>query len=150
MNIKPNFNFITNQLQEHERAHMDKFFDDSKSAQAETIVGPSVNIQGDLVSEGNIKIEGRLTGKVKSSQTVYITGGAQVTADISSANAVIGGEVQGNIKVSDHLILQANAKISGDISCSVLRVEDGAMFTGKCTMSNGNNKKSTPTEVVTE
>src|SRR6185503_8987591 len=116
---------------------MDKMLDNELNATAETVVGPSVKIQGDLNSEGNIKIEGQVNGKVKTSQSVFIVPGAKITADVLAGNAVIGGEIMGNIKISGHLVLQGTAKISGDITCSVLRVEDGAQFSGKCTMGNG-------------
>jgi len=115
---------------------MDRMVDDTLAAQAETVVGPSVKIQGDLNSEGNIRIEGQVSGKVKTSQGVYVNPGAKITADVLAGNAVIGGEIQGNLKISGHLILQGTARINGDISCSVLRVEDGALFTGKCTMNS--------------
>ncbi len=114
---------------------------------AETIVGPSVKIQGDLNSEGNINIEGQVAGKVATSQSVFVKEGAKITADMSAGNAIIGGEVQGNLKIAGHLILQASAKIIGDITCQVLRVEDGAQFTGKCNMKGAgtqNGKKSAP------
>jgi cytoskeletal protein CcmA (bactofilin family) len=123
---------------------------------AETIVGPSVKIQGDLNSEGNINIEGQVAGKVSTSQSVFVKAGAKITADILAVNAIIGGEVLGNIKISGHLIMQSSAKINGDISCTVLRVEDGAQFTGKCNMkgaTNGNGKKhglQNGTELETE
>lgn len=131
---------------------MDKFAEDSLNQQAETVVGPSVKIQGDLNSDGNIKIEGYVTGKVKTSQSVFVMNGSHITADILAGNSVIAGEVQGNIKVNGHLILQSTAKISGDISCQTLRVEDGAQFTGKCTMSPtvGNGKKSAPVHAEPE
>ncbi len=116
---------------------MEKMLDSDLNAPAETVVGPSVKIQGDLNSEGNIKIEGMVNGKVKTSQSVFIVPGAKITADVLAGNAVIGGEILGNIKISGHLVLQGTAKISGDITCSVLRVEDGAQFSGKCTMGNG-------------
>lgn len=115
---------------------MEKFsVDDNLSQQAETVVGPSVKIQGDLNSEGNIRIEGQVSGKVKTSQSVFVNQGAHIAADVLAGNAVIGGEVQGNLKVSGHLILQGTAKIAGDITCQILRVEDGAQFTGKCSMN---------------
>ena len=116
---------------------MDKNLDESLNGAAETVVGPSVKIQGDLNSEGNIKIEGQVAGKVKTSQSVFVIPGAKIAADVLAGNAVVGGEVQGNLKIAGHLILQSTAKILGDISCSVLRVEDGAQFTGKCTMAAG-------------
>lgn len=121
---------------------MDKKLDDALNAQAETVVGPSVKIQGDLNSEGNIKIEGQVTGKVKTSQSVLVDPGAKIAADVLAGNAIIGGEVQGNLKISGALILQSTAKVLGDISCTVLRVEDGAQFSGKCTMNGANGTVS--------
>lgn len=133
---------------------MENSFDENLGqSAAETVVGPSVKIQGDLNSEGNIKIEGQVTGKVKTSQSVFAMQGSKITADILANNAVIGGEVQGNIKITGQLILQPTAKIYGDISCQILRVEDGAMFTGKCSMGaeNSNSKKaSTKQEIEAE
>ena len=126
---------------------MDRMIDDNLSSPAETVVGPSVKIQGDLNSEGNIKIEGQVTGKVKTSQSVFAIHGAKISADVLAGNAIIGGEIQGNLKIGGHLVLQSTAKVLGDISCSVLRVEDGALFTGKCAMGqNGNGKKLTDRE----
>lgn len=101
---------------------------------AETVVGPSVKIQGDLNSEGNIRIEGSVMGKVATTQSVHVGEAAVIQADMQAGNAIIAGQIQGNIKVIGNLILQATAKVHGDIACSVLRVEDGAMFTGKCNM----------------
>ncbi len=117
---------------------MDKI--DSSNMTADTVVGPSVKIQGDLNSEGNIRIEGSVTGKVKTTQNVLVSDSAHITADIVAGTCTIAGEVQGNIKVSSNLILLGTAKINGDITCAVLRVEDGAMFTGKCSM--GTSEKS--------
>jgi cytoskeletal protein CcmA (bactofilin family) len=123
--------------------------EDNLNQQAETVVGPSVKIQGDLVSEGNIRIEGQVSGKVKTSQGVFVNQGAKIAADVLAGSAIIGGEVQGNLKISGHLILQSTAKIMGDIACQILRVEDGAQFSGKCAMNgagtaspSSNGKKS--------
>lgn len=130
---------------------MDKILDDSINSPAETVVGPSVKIQGDLNSEGNIKIEGQVAGKVKTSQSVFVIQGAKIAADVLAGNAVIGGDIQGNIKISGHLVLQSTAKITGDISCQILRVEDGAQFTGKCNMGgNGTNGKKASVEAEAE
>src|SRR5438876_896735 len=115
---------------------MDKnILSDGADAQAETVVGPSVKIQGDLNSEGNIRIEGQVSGKVKTSQSVFASQGSKIAADVLAGNAIIGGEVQGNLKISGNLVLMPTAKVMGDIACSILRVEDGAQFTGKCSMN---------------
>src|ERR1035437_8900946 len=108
---------------------MDKILDENLNGPAETVVGPSVKIQGDLNSEGNIRIEGQVTGKVNTSQSVFVNKDAHIIADVLAGNAVIGGEIKGNLKISGHLILQGSARVNGDIACAVLRIEDGAQFT---------------------
>lgn len=123
---------------------MDKLLDDNLSSQADTVVGPSVKIQGDLNSEGNVRIEGQVAGKVKTSQNVYVGQGAHITADVLAGNAVVGGEIQGNLKISGHLVLQSTAQVTGDITCSILRVEDGAQFSGKCSMNSKNSVSAKP------
>lgn len=110
---------------------------------AETVVGPSVKIQGDLNSEGNIRIEGSVVGKVQTTQSVHVGEAAVIQADMQAGNAIVAGQVQGNIKVSGNLILQSTAKIHGDIACAVLRVEDGALFSGKCNMKGAATDKKT-------
>lgn len=119
---------------------------DTSQAQAETVVGPSVKIQGDFNSEGNIRIEGHVNGKVKTTQNVYVGEPAKITADILAGNCTIAGDVQGNIKVSGSLVLEATAKLIGDITCNTFRVEDGAQFSGKCTMGGAekSSAKHTP------
>ena len=112
---------------------------DNLGGAPETVVGPSVKIQGDLNSEGNIRIEGHVTGKVKTSQSVHVGEAAKIAADILAGNATIAGEIQGNLKVTGNLILQSTARVTGDISCSILRVEDGAQFSGKCSMAGTQN-----------
>jgi cytoskeletal protein CcmA (bactofilin family) len=101
----------------------------------DTIVGPSVKIQGDLNSEGNIQIEGEVEGKINTSENIQIGQNAKVIAEMKAGNAVIAGEVIGNVHIAGSLILLSTANIKGDITCSVLRVEDGAIFSGKCSMS---------------
>ena len=134
----------------------DKFTDDNLNAPAETVVGPSVKIQGDLNSEGNIRVEGQVSGKIKTSQSVLVNKGAKIMAEVTAGSAIVGGEVQGNLKISGHLILQATAKIIGDINCQVLRVEDGAQFTGKCAMNgavagtNGGTNGKKPAHLTEE
>src|SRR5438309_5983545 len=92
---------------------------DAGTGPAETVVGPSVKIQGDLNSEGNIKIEGQVAGKVKTSQSMFVMPGAKIVADVLAGNAIIGGEVQGNMKIAGHLVLQSTARVLGDITCTV-------------------------------
>lgn len=129
---------------------MDTNLENEATGPTETIVGPSVKIQGDLNSEGDIKIEGQVAGTVTTSQNVYVGDKAIITADVVAGSAIIAGNVNGNLKINNHLILQSTATISGDIACEVLRVEDGAHFTGKCNMGGNSKSKAKEREPETE
>ncbi|OGE77831.1 MAG: hypothetical protein A2751_02165 [Candidatus Doudnabacteria bacterium RIFCSPHIGHO2_01_FULL_46_14] len=114
---------------------MSKREDYNDGGAPETVVGASVKIEGDLVSEGDIRVEGAVSGKIKTTKNLYVGAAANIEADIDSGNAVIAGQVKGEIKIKDSLLIQETGKVSGNISCGRLSIAEGARFTGSCTMS---------------
>jgi cytoskeletal protein CcmA (bactofilin family) len=106
------------------------------SRETESIVGPSVKIEGDLKSNGNLRIDGSVVGKVKTAQNLMVGESAHISADVEAENATVYGVIQGNVKVTGGLSLGNTGKILGDISCGRLKVEEGAYFAGKCQMKD--------------
>lgn len=100
----------------------------------ETIVGATVKIEGDLVSEGDIKVEGLVTGKIKTTKNLFVGPMAKIEADVEAANAILAGVVRGDIKVKENLTIQETGKINGNVSCGKLSIAEGAHFSGTCTM----------------
>ncbi len=100
----------------------------------ETVVGPSVNVEGDFASEGNILVKGTVSGSVKTSKLLTVEDGAKIFANVRAGSAVISGEIRGNVKVDDKLELTSTAKVLGDIDCAVLVVEAGSLVHGKVSM----------------
>ena len=94
----------------------------------ETVVGATVKIEGDLQSDGDIKVDGLVTGKIKTSKNLFVGSMAKIEADVEAGNAVLAGIIKGDIKVKEHLLIE------GNISCGRLQIADGAHFTGSCTM----------------
>lgn len=114
--------------------------------QVETVVGPSVVVEGDFVSEGNILVKGTVSGNVKTGRLLTVEEGAKILANVKAGDAVISGEVQGNVKVDSRLELTASARLLGDITCDTLVIEAGALLQGKVSMNglenmNKNEKK---------
>ncbi len=108
------------------------------SNEVETVVGPSVHVEGDFSSEGNILVKGTVSGSVKTSRLLTVEKGAKIFANVRAGSAFISGEIKGNVKVTDKLELTSSARIMGDISCSVLAVESGALIQGKINMKGVN------------
>ena len=101
----------------------------------ETIVGPSMNVEGDFVSEGNIIVKGFISGSIKTNRTLSVEQGARVVADVNAAEATISGQLRGNIHVAGKLEITSSAQILGDIECETLIVQAGALMQGKVSMA---------------
>lgn len=99
--------------------------------ETETVIAPSVRVEGDFVSEGNVRIEGMVTGSIATERDLIVGENAKITANVSARNAVVAGELHGNLRVFDRLELSATARVHGDIQAKVLSVAPGAMMRGQ-------------------
>jgi cytoskeletal protein CcmA (bactofilin family) len=100
----------------------------------ETVVGPSVKVEGDFNSHGDMRIEGEVSGSVRTSKNLAIGPGARVEANVQVENAEISGEVTGNVTANEKLELTESARVSGDIKAKTLVIAPGALFSGSCEM----------------
>jgi cytoskeletal protein CcmA (bactofilin family) len=106
----------------------------------ETIIGPSVKIEGNFICQGGIVIEGEVKGTISTAGFLEVGDKASVVADVSAQEAKIGGEVRGNIKIEGYLELTASAKIVGDMEVGSLSIARGATIKGKCNVASTETK----------
>lgn len=106
----------------------------TRSGGSETIVGASVKLKGNLRSDGDVIIEGSVTGDLKTKGSVKIGENASVVANVQAENIVIAGTVQGSIDIKDKLEITSSGRVIGDISANILSIAPGAMFTGNAKM----------------
>lgn len=102
--------------------------------EVETIVGPSVKVEGDFNSQGNVLVQGIVCGNVKTDKYLQVEEGAKIMASVRADSAKISGEVQGNIRVKTLLELTPTARVVGDIEAKTLIIASGAVLHGKCAM----------------
>lgn len=110
----------------------------------ETVIGPSVKIEGDFITEGNIVVEGIVSGTLKTAKNLRVGPNSKIFANVAAENALVAGEVQGNIKINGRMELTSSAKIFGDIKVGILIMASGATLNGKCQMGDNKNKSSKP------
>lgn len=106
----------------------------------DTVVGPSVKVEGDFASEGNIVVKGTVCGNVKTSKRLTVENGAKIFANVKAGSAIISGGIKGNVKIDDALELTETAQVQGDINCKVLTISPGALVQGKLIMKGINLK----------
>jgi len=103
--------------------------------QPETVVGASLKIEGDLQSNGDIRIDGEVTGTVVTKGDVFIGPEANVSANVQATNAHIAGRVTGDISVQKKVSLESSARVKGNVTSAELVVSQGARFNGMSTMT---------------
>ena len=106
---------------------------------AETIaainmIGAGTIITGDIVSKGDIRVDGTLKGSVNTEGKVVLGREGMIEGDVICKDADISGVIKAKITVSQLLSLKTTAKLNGDIITNKLSIEPGATFSGSCSM----------------
>lgn len=97
-------------------------------------IGNGTIIKGDIESNGDFRIDGELTGTIRTKGKVVIGATGKVDGEIICQNADVEGIANANMTVAELLTLKATAKLNGDVSTSKLAIEPGAQFLGSCKM----------------
>ncbi len=107
----------------------------SLGGNVETIIGPSVKVEGDFVGKGDIMVEGIVLGNLRTKGHLQVGSEAKITADIEAGSADISGEIVGNVTIGTDLDLTETAKVKGDIITNSLQIAKGAKVNGKVSMT---------------
>lgn len=109
------------------------------------LVGTGTTINGEINSKGDIRVDGKIIGQVRSEGKIVIGSTGVIEGDIFCKNADFSGSIKGKADVKELLILQSSAIFLGDIITSKLSIEPGARFSGTCTMDKDIDTKGLAT-----
>ncbi|MFO7874454.1 MAG: polymer-forming cytoskeletal protein [Bacteroidales bacterium] len=101
---------------------------------AVNLVGSGTTINGKVSSKGDIRIDGKIIGEVRSEGKVVIGDTGEVEGEIFCLNADFSGKVNGKAEIGELLSLKASSVFWGDIVTNKLAIEPGASFSGTCSM----------------
>lgn len=119
-----------------------------KYVNVDVLIGEQTTLNGDLVSESAIKIDGRVNGNITTSREVILTATAQVEGDITAASLIISGRLHGNARASEQLLIKNSGVLEGNIETGSLVIEEGGSFFG---MNQSLKKESAvPVETATD
>lgn len=96
-----------------------------------TIVDRGITLVGQIVSDEDVCVRGRVEGNVSSSGLVVIEPGATVLGDITAENLSVGGEVIGSVVVARRFELCAHGRMLGDIRAAVVSISEDAFLQGR-------------------
>ncbi|RXP49333.1 polymer-forming cytoskeletal protein [Lutibacter sp. HS1-25] len=115
------------------------------------VIGTNTSILGDVISEGDFRIDGKVEGTIKTGGRVVIGKTGIAIGKIYCTDADIEGNFSGELQVENILTLKSSATISGEVTIGKLSIEPGAAFNATCIMKNavkelknGQSKKEKP------
>lgn len=102
----------------------------SKRSEICAIIEEGCKFEGNLSFSGVVRIAGVVNGSVFSNDTLIISEGAVINADINANVVIISGSVKGNIKASSRVEIRRPARFEGTVISPSLVVEEGVIFHG--------------------
>lgn len=98
------------------------------------VIAKNTKITGDILSEGDFRIDGTLEGNLTTKGRVILGATGVLIGNVSASNSDIEGKFSGELKVEKTLTVKAAANISGDVVVGKLSIEPGATFNASCAM----------------
>jgi cytoskeletal protein CcmA (bactofilin family) len=106
---------------------------------AHSILQEGMFVLGALEAKGDVRLDGRLEGKLLVSERLTVGASGILHADVEAGEAVIMGAVEGTIRAHRRLELRKGARVVGDIVAPILIIEEGVHFHGNCNMRPGDS-----------
>src|SRR5207302_7849861 len=101
------------------------------------LLGKGSQFEGKLLFEGTVRIDGKFSGEIISTDTLIVGEGAEVKATLRVGTLICLGDYQGEATASKAIELKAPAKVRGNITTASIVVERGVFFDGTCKMDTG-------------
>ncbi|MCK5365542.1 MAG: polymer-forming cytoskeletal protein [Gammaproteobacteria bacterium] len=106
----------------------------TRSRTAATI-GPSIQINGDVTGNEDVRIEGRVEGTVSLSDNALTVGKeGQIKAAITARAIFVEGKVEGDLKGDEQVVVRSSGNVCGNIVAPRVTLEDGCKFKGSINM----------------
>ncbi len=101
---------------------------------ANTVIGSSIVIDGEIAGEEPIIVQGTVKGRIAVSESVFVESAATIEADVEADTVEVAGVLTGNVTAGARVELKADSKMVGDIKSPRILIADGALFKGNIDM----------------
>jgi cytoskeletal protein CcmA (bactofilin family) len=98
-------------------------------------INAGTEIVGNIRCNGNIRIDGNITGNIDCSGKVVIGKSSIIKGDVTGTNVDILGSVEGQVVASEKTSIRTGGKLLGNLQTGSLAIEAGCEFNGNCNMT---------------
>ena len=107
----------------------------------QSILQDGVVIRGEVEAKGDVRLDGRLEGKIRVTERLTIGTGGAVKAEVEASEVIVMGKFEGTIRAKRRLELRKGAHVVGDVSTPCLIIEEGVHFEGNSKMGDSTSQK---------
>jgi len=94
------------------------------------LLDQGASFEGKLTFEGTVRIGGHFKGEIFTRDTLIVSPGSSVEAQIEADMVVISGHVQGNVFARRKVVMHPPAVFRGTVTTPSLRIDEGVVFEG--------------------
>jgi len=96
-----------------------------------TTIGASLFISGEVTSQEDITIHGRVKGQIRMQEgALLVAPTGNVDAEVEGARVAIQGRLAGNVAAAERIELAPTADVSGMLTTCAILMHEGATFNG--------------------
>lgn len=104
-------------------------------AMKNSVIGKTIFIKGNIFSDEEVFIEGKIEGKLDIKNRVVVGKSGVVNADIEAHEVVVKGTVNGNVKGNHKVEIVPDGVLNGNILSKGVVLREGAIFKGSIDMT---------------
>ena len=101
-----------------------------------SVIGPGMEIVGDIKCDGTVRVEGRVEGSIKATKSVVVGKDGTVKGDIETQDVVVAGAVTGTVFGASRVELQETCRVEGDIRSRRVKLDEGGTVEGRLHMGS--------------
>lgn len=102
----------------------------AKQSAMDTLIGKDSTIEGKVVCQASLRIEGKIIGDVECEGDVTVGREAVVHSTITAQNIINSGTIHGAIRSKGTFYIASTGKMYGDITVASLSIAAGGIFEG--------------------
>ncbi|MES9994330.1 MAG: polymer-forming cytoskeletal protein [Candidatus Thiodiazotropha sp.] len=118
-------------------------FDSKIRTREAAVIGPSIQINGDLSGEEDLIIQGKVSGTIQLREKSLTVGNqGQVDANVLAHDIIIEGKVNGDLYGSERVCIRNTGNVKGNIVSPKVSLDEGCRFKGSIDMDQEMVKKA--------
>ena len=95
------------------------------------VLGKGAHIRGRIAGDGDLRVEGSISGGVSLKGDLVVSDGAEIVADVEARAVTVEGSIEGDISATSSVAIGASARVSGAIRGASISIEEGANVSGR-------------------